>query len=284
MKISVIITVYNRTAFLREAIDSAIAQEPKPEIIVVDDGSEVSLQKEFDQIVGDYQHLIWLRIDKNQGVSHARNHGLKSATGDFVVFLDDDDLLMPDYFQKAKNYLMDMDVLMFKTKLFAENENTPGYRKINNLYSYNMARYHSVAITNPGYFLIYTPAIHAMIFRKALFYHFSFSESLDYGEDRLLLLQMRMDGLRIKAIDSFAAKYRMHGQTSRPADALTFLKLLKVSGLLQNHFQERYSDLLYGYFSWKMKDYIKALKCGARAITSRGVWSYIMGFLTFRKR
>lgn len=94
--ISVIIPTYNRAAFLREAIASVLAQDilrrpdsqPEVEVLVIDDGSadatrEVALS--FGEIVR-YHRL------PHRGVSVARNVGLRLAQGDYIAFLDSDDL------------------------------------------------------------------------------------------------------------------------------------------------------------------------------------------------
>jgi glycosyltransferase involved in cell wall biosynthesis len=92
MKVSIIIPNYNRASLVKETIDNMLMQtwEDK-EIIVVDDGStdnSVAVLKSY----GDRIHLI---EQKNQGVGAARNHGLKYASGEFVQFMDSDDLAGP---------------------------------------------------------------------------------------------------------------------------------------------------------------------------------------------
>jgi glycosyltransferase involved in cell wall biosynthesis len=89
--VSVIIPTYNRKDFLLEAVDSVLAQTYDDyELIVVDDGSsdgtEEALQRYDEQLHYCYQ--------ANQGVSTARNRGLELAHGDFIAFLDSDDLWM----------------------------------------------------------------------------------------------------------------------------------------------------------------------------------------------
>jgi glycosyltransferase involved in cell wall biosynthesis len=90
-KISVIIPCYNSQYFIAEAINSALSQSySNLEVIVVDDGStDNSLA-----VINEYQdrRLIVLR-QPNQGACVARNLGLKNASGDYVKFLDADDVL-----------------------------------------------------------------------------------------------------------------------------------------------------------------------------------------------
>ncbi len=93
MKISVIIPTYNRRHTLERAIDSVLSQTFKPfEIIIVDDGSEDGtrnwLQEAYPSIKYIYQ--------PNNGVSSARNKGIRSSRGSWIALLDSDDEWMPE--------------------------------------------------------------------------------------------------------------------------------------------------------------------------------------------
>jgi glycosyltransferase involved in cell wall biosynthesis len=96
-KVSVIIPNYNYARFVGEAIESVISQTyPNIEIIVVNNGStdnSLEILKEF----GD---RIYLVNQKNLGQSGARKSGLSKATGDFIAFLDADDIWEPQKIEK----------------------------------------------------------------------------------------------------------------------------------------------------------------------------------------
>jgi len=90
--VSVIIPTYNRGWILKEAVDSVIAQDFKDfELIVVDDGSTDNTQ----DILNSYKEDIIVLKQNNKGVSSARNRGIASASGQYVSFLDSDDLWLP---------------------------------------------------------------------------------------------------------------------------------------------------------------------------------------------
>ena len=89
---SVVIPCYNQAHFLHEAIESALAQTySHREILVVDDGSTDNTAK----VTGGYAGVRYVR-QKNSGISTARNTGLKQSRGEYLVFLDADDRLLPE--------------------------------------------------------------------------------------------------------------------------------------------------------------------------------------------
>lgn len=91
--VSVIIPTYNRRDFLKEAIRSVLEQSFRDfELIVVDDGSKDGTH---EMIQREFSGLLTYLYQENQGVSRARNRGLQVAQGEFVAFLDSDDLWLP---------------------------------------------------------------------------------------------------------------------------------------------------------------------------------------------
>jgi len=87
--ISVIIPVFNTEKYLAEAIESVLSQTLKPsEIIVVDDGSTDGSA----DIARKFLPAIRLIQQPNSGIASARNTGIKASTGDYLAFLDADDL------------------------------------------------------------------------------------------------------------------------------------------------------------------------------------------------
>ena len=90
--VSVIIPTYNRGWAIKEAVDSVLAQDFTDfELIVVDDGSTDNTQ----DILNSYKEDIIVLHQGNKGVSAARNRGIASASGQYIAFLDSDDLWLP---------------------------------------------------------------------------------------------------------------------------------------------------------------------------------------------
>ncbi|MGA7935588.1 MAG: glycosyltransferase [Kovacikia sp.] len=94
-RVSVIIPCFNGSRFLAEAIESVLAQNyPNFEVVVVDDGST----DESKEIAKHYDDVHYL-FQENQGVSVARNRGYRESSGEYLLFLDYDDRLLPHALQ-----------------------------------------------------------------------------------------------------------------------------------------------------------------------------------------
>jgi glycosyltransferase involved in cell wall biosynthesis len=94
-KISVVVPSYNSAAFLREALESAVSQEPPPHEVIVQDGGSRDGSVEILRSFGDRVH--W-RSEPDGGQANALNMAIAAATGDVVVWLNADDLLLPGAF------------------------------------------------------------------------------------------------------------------------------------------------------------------------------------------
>ena len=102
--ISVVIPCYNAAPFLRETLESVFVQTYPPlEIIVVDDGST----DESAVIAESFGSPVRVIRQENQGESVARNRGIEEAGGDWVAFLDADDLWLPNKLERQIQVLRD---------------------------------------------------------------------------------------------------------------------------------------------------------------------------------
>lgn len=95
-KVSIIIPVYRTEKYLRQCLDSALAQTYGDiEIILIDDGSPDSSGEICDEYASRHSHITVIH-KLNEGISKARNDGIGKATGDYLFFLDSDDYMSPD--------------------------------------------------------------------------------------------------------------------------------------------------------------------------------------------
>jgi hypothetical protein len=94
--VSVIIPAYQVAVFIRAAIDSVLAQTCSDnEIIVINDGSPDT--EELEKQLDAYAHLITYIKQPNHGAGAARNAGIRAARGEFIAFLDGDDVWLPEF-------------------------------------------------------------------------------------------------------------------------------------------------------------------------------------------
>jgi glycosyltransferase involved in cell wall biosynthesis len=101
-RVSVILPVHNGASTIARAIDSVFAQSfTDYEIVVVDDGST----DESASVLSGYGDRIRVISQSNRGVSASRNAGMRSAAGDYIAFLDDDDEWMPEMLARCASVL-----------------------------------------------------------------------------------------------------------------------------------------------------------------------------------
>ena len=122
--VSVIIPVYNVEKYLRECLDSVLAQTYKNiEVILVDDGSTDSSGHICDEYL-NVDDRIKVIHQQNAGLSEARNHGYDFATGVFVYFLDSDDWIQEETLSSLTQRIQDTnaDIVFFDSKSFEDSE------------------------------------------------------------------------------------------------------------------------------------------------------------------
>ncbi|MEI7026529.1 glycosyltransferase family 2 protein [Paenibacillus sp. y28] len=115
-KISVIIPTYNRPAALCEALESLARQTYRNfEAIVVNDaGQSVDFVRE---LYGDLTITV-LNQERNRKHVHARNRGITHASGEYIMFLDDDDMILPDHMERMAAELQACDFVYSDAEIF----------------------------------------------------------------------------------------------------------------------------------------------------------------------
>ncbi len=132
VKVSVIMPAYNSEVYIRESIDSVLAQSFTDfELIVVDDGSTDTTAAIVESYTDSRIRLI---RQANQGVSVARNTGLDAARGQFITFLDSDDLYYPDFLKTLYRLIQsnqtEMSFSSFSESFHVEDMKKTDLRKI----------------------------------------------------------------------------------------------------------------------------------------------------------
>ncbi len=196
--ISVIIPCFNAARYINEAIDSVLKQTVLPiEIIVVDDGStdeSANIAKSIDKHVKVLQQ-------HNQGESVARNRGIKEASGDWVAFLDADDIWKPGKLE-AQLAIADEETVAVHTNNFQFG----GWQGRTHYEKYDAATRYTLhcLLTRP----IGPPS--SLLVRRCL--DVRFPEWTKFGEDRIYWLALAQKGL-IRLVEEPLTGWRRHNKS-----------------------------------------------------------------------
>ena len=208
--VSVIIPVYNCAEYIKESIYSAICQtypSTGVEIIVVDDGSTDNTLEIVKEISSHHSN-IRLFSQSNQGASAARNFGLSQATGDYIQFLDADDIILPLKLEKQIKLLEQNPIIIAcycNYIQFSNHNQLDNYYVQTNLNSENQL---VEVLTRWSHSLMIPPIV--MLFRSSLLQNsqIHWNNQLWGSEDWNLYLQALLAGHRFIHIPELLAMHR----------------------------------------------------------------------------
>lgn len=125
-KFSIIVPVYNTEKYLKRCLDSIKSQTFKDyEVIIVNDGSTDN----SSDIISKYSYKVINQ--ENQGLSMARNNGVKTSIGDYLIFLDSDDYIEKDLLEEINNSLSNNpDLVRYQIKEVFDNKSDINYEEI----------------------------------------------------------------------------------------------------------------------------------------------------------
>lgn len=240
-KVSVIIPTFNREKYLNNTIDSVLAQTyHNYEIIVVDDGSTDNTR----EVAKKYKDKIKYVYQKNQGVSSARNSGIKVSRGEWIAFLDSDDEWLPEYLLYQVNQTKNNQgaSVYISNALIMENGKQINYfQKWNLLPLFRNSNY--VTLKKPLYFVIkyhIASVVTAIINKEVLLKVGVFDERLSIAEDYDVLARMALHGpfafskeklvciyRRDEPIDNLEKQLDLNGIRSRKAFEIIYNNIRK---------------------------------------------------------
>jgi CDP-ribitol ribitolphosphotransferase len=211
MRVSIVIPAYNVQDYIAECVVSACGQSHEDvEVIVVDDGSTDETPKVLADLSRHYGgRLVLDRLDNTGGPGAPRNRGIDIATGEFIIFLDADDVLPPN----AARVMMtaadvnDADIVVGKRTSFRGAKRwVPASHA--RLYQQLAARRPTV-LNCPDLFHMLGPSA-KLIRRQVLIEHdIRFPLGLTYGEDHLFSIKAFLYSRRILPIPDTVYDYRM---------------------------------------------------------------------------
>ncbi|HTJ72581.1 MAG TPA: glycosyltransferase family 2 protein [Actinospica sp.] len=212
-QISVIIPTANRPEALAHALASLRAQEIKDiQAVVVNDGG-ADVTEAVAPFRADFA-LELLELEGNRGPSAARNAALEIADGDFVTFLDDDDVLLPGHFDAVLPVLASGEAdVVYTTMLVSDVRAEPtaeGYRDARPAFNYDFDR---------GFLLManYIPPL-GLTMRRPAPAGPRFDPAIRLAEDWELWLRMDRDGYRFHHVPAATAVYHRLPRHEHKAD------------------------------------------------------------------
>lgn len=127
--VSVIIPVYNVERYIQKCLDSVVSQTyGNIEIIVVNDASPGNITEIIKEYENTYKNIKFVNLKKNGGLFRARIEGMKVAEGDFVLNVDGDDTICPDFVERMAKRAqgMDADIVLCEMVRYHESDKTKG--------------------------------------------------------------------------------------------------------------------------------------------------------------
>jgi glycosyltransferase involved in cell wall biosynthesis len=201
--VSIIIPTYQSERFISDAIDSVLAQTFKDyEIIIIDDGSTDHTQEVLKKY-SDLENikLIW---QSNQGPAAARNFGIKKSSGEYIAFLDADDIWLPNKLERQIHFLEKhplIDLVYCDSYIFNEKCTKQKTR-------FEISRPYSGKVLEKLFLLDFIPFLTVVIRRSILNTVGLFDETVIGPEDYDLLLRICQTST-IDFIHEPLAKYRV---------------------------------------------------------------------------
>lgn len=124
VRICFVIPAYNVECYIDQAMTSVLTQDPSPhEVIVIDDGSTDGTARKLQRYLSN--PIVRIISRENGGLGSARNLGLSLCTGEFVFFMDSDDLIPPIFMKRISTVLHDNDypdMVLFSASSFSDQE------------------------------------------------------------------------------------------------------------------------------------------------------------------
>lgn len=239
--ISIIIPCYNCETYIKETIKSLKNQSSKNfEVIFINDGSV----DETANIISNEIKLIDIKCKlinkKNEGVSVARNTGLKAANGDYVYFLDGDDSVESNFIEeisKILNNKKELDILFFGYRRIYKNK----IIELNNSGNINDKK-HILEEMLKNKFNFHMCSV---IFKKDLLekHSISFIRGRTYGEDHEFIIAALMNSTDVLCINNIFFNYCIRDNSAVGKFTLKRLDSVNAAIDTKNKVVEKYIDL-----------------------------------------
>lgn len=247
--VSVVIPTFNRPVLLAQAVRSVLNQTcPALEIIIIDNGSDSGCLNELSQIADSNDSIIFVRLRSNKGPGYARNLGIEKSRGDWILFLDDDDLICPDFIETCFESIrreQNAEMVLTRAVCFTEGLATSYPRDA--IGALNLGAYKKDRMTT---MLLNGITVGSCLIRKEVVGSVRFREDIWHGEDTIFWF-MVMQKVKTLAINDVAfsgvrqhkgkitlknASYNPDGSPSMPKE--TYVETMLESMRYRNFWNE----------------------------------------------
>jgi glycosyltransferase involved in cell wall biosynthesis len=264
--ISVIIPVYNRLEYLSAALKSALSQlDSGVQVLVVDDGSAVDVR---GSLIG-YGKRVELHRVRNGGPAAARNHGIRHAKGEYVLFLDDDDYLEAGALQSLLNAAREAGNAPWVVGKYHYVDRLGQPTGIKHKVSYGSGDVYSRMIHNN---LVGAPC--TVLVRKDVLEQaggFDESRELQTCEDYDLWLKLAQ-AHPVVAIPTIVANYRVHGANATRDRAKALEVKLRTLQKHKRHAREEFAPEFARSIAMTHAQLGDVLYVSGRALEARPHW------------
>ena len=211
--VSVVIATYRRDQALANALNSLTTQTYHDfEVVLVDDNASMEWNNKVKAIVSSYETQLQIRYFQNKeniGSAKTRNKGIVESKGEFVTFLDDDDLYLPKKIENQINQMIaeSADYSLMNLALYYEDDTLSEIRKRDYLLSNeskNLLFYH---------LKYHMTGTDTMMFRKEYLMSFGGFEALDVGDEFYLMMRAIISGGKFVYCNTCDVKAYVHTET-----------------------------------------------------------------------
>ena len=207
--VSVIIPTFNRPALLAQAVRSVLDQTSRAlEIIIIDNGSNPEHLNELSRIENSYDSTNLVRLQSNKGPGYARNIGIEKSKGDWILFLDDDDILAPDFLEACfESIRFEENVEMIIARAVCFREGSPVFYPQDAIGAINLRPYKKDPITT---MLINGITIGSCLVSRKSIGSLRFREDIWHGEDMLFWFSLMQNINKLTTTDTAFSGVRQH--------------------------------------------------------------------------
>jgi len=245
--VNILIFTYNQESFVKETIESVLNQsyENITKIIIADDGSTDNTPKIINEYARNNPSIVPILAKKNMGIAYNMNRALKRVEGEYVSFLDGDDLMNIQKIQKQVNYLnenLDFVACAHDMNVFdsCKKEFKGKYSKIIN-FKKIVSPISVKAIFDPS--LLICPS--SIMYRSKIIPVEGLDNRLKYWYEFLFIVEVLMNG-DMGFIDEILGIYRLHGSNVTSSDdfkKLGFENSLMVYSIIISRYPELYAQV-----------------------------------------